>query len=147
MADLKTCNTCGEVKTEDLFRVGRSQCLVCRKASLAAHEKIRPHRLRPGRTTQYKYRPCGESLKEYRRRYQTEYRKSAAEKEKAAARRALHRAVSTGQVIKPASCSRCDATKNIHGHHHDYSQPLSVIWLCAPCHCAEHRRIRKESSA
>ena len=27
----------------------------------------------------------------------------------------------------------------LHGHHEDYSQPLEVVWLCAPCHGLRHR--------
>lgn len=35
---------------------------------------------------------------------------------------------------------RCGTDKNVHGHHHDYSKPLDVEWLCSTCHGIEHRK-------
>lgn len=26
-------------------------------------------------------------------------------------------------------------------HHPDYSKPLEVVWMCRPCHLAEHKRL------
>ena len=34
-------------------------------------------------------------------------------------------------------CNACGAEK-AQMHHHDYSKPLEVEWLCRPCHLAEH---------
>lgn len=36
----------------------------------------------------------------------------------------------------------CEACGAVGGqrHHHDYSRPLDIRWLCDPCHRAEHRR-------
>jgi hypothetical protein len=45
----------------------------------------------------------------------------------------LHAAVRDGK-IKKRPCSVCGSTKNIHGHHADYSKPLKVKWLCALHH-------------
>jgi len=48
----------------------------------------------------------------------------------------LHR----GLLTKPESCSRCGKTTiKLHAHHHDYSKPLDVEWLCIPCHRQEHK--------
>ena len=41
-----------------------------------------------------------------------------------------------GNLI-PAPCAKCGA-KKVQPHHHDYSKPLVVTWLCRPCHLAEH---------
>lgn len=61
------------------------------------------------------------------------------------ARRKLNRAVAIGKVFKPSHCSRCNlkpgvnnyGRSNLHGHHHDYSKPLDVEWLCVFCHKKE----------
>ena len=59
--------------------------------------------------------------------------------EKYDAQTKLNNAVRDGKVFKPDTCSRCSGTGRVIGHHHDYSEPLDVIWLCAPCHGLEHR--------
>lgn len=55
------------------------------------------------------------------------------------ARSILNRAVKAG-FIKKFPCHNC-GNKIAHAHHSDYSKPLKVIWLCPPCHSAEHRKI------
>jgi len=64
---------------------------------------------------------------------------------KVAARTALNNAVRSGKVVRPALCSRCHAEGKVTGHHHDYSKPLDVIWLCYQCHADEERRIPDEA--
>jgi len=54
------------------------------------------------------------------------------------ARRAVQRAVESGEISKPEICSVCGASGDIEGHHDDYSQPLSVRWLCHECHGLAH---------
>ncbi len=57
----------------------------------------------------------------------------------------LNNAVRDGVVLKPTACSSCGITDvKIHGHHPDYTQPLAVIWLCAPCHSRQHRLEREQ---
>lgn len=63
--------------------------------------------------------------------------------EKYAAHRKLNKAVANGAIIKPDVCGRCKKeTESIylHGHHHDYSRPLDVEWICVWCHVEEHKR-------
>ena len=55
------------------------------------------------------------------------------------ARKILSKAVASGKVKKPGSCSSCGWVGSLHGHHADYSKPLSVEWLCAICHGLRHR--------
>ena len=54
------------------------------------------------------------------------------------AHRAVFKAVRSGELKKPDCCQKCGETGIIHGHHHDYSKPLDVMWLCPKCHAAEH---------
>lgn len=54
-------------------------------------------------------------------------------------------AIRAGILIRPDTCSRCgerpgygrDGRSLIQGHHHDYSKPLDVEWICAKCHRVE----------
>ncbi len=57
--------------------------------------------------------------------------------EKWKARAALNNAIAAGKMIRQP-CSECGA-KRAQGHHHDYSKPLDVEWLCVACHGVEHR--------
>ncbi len=47
---------------------------------------------------------------------------------------AVNNAVRDGRLKKSDTCEACGATGLLHGHHHDYAQPLSVTWLCPSCH-------------
>lgn len=59
-------------------------------------------------------------------------------KEKHQAREKLLWAVKSKKVIRPDQCERCGVECVPHGHHHDYSKPLDVNWLCPKCHGKEH---------
>lgn len=62
------------------------------------------------------------------------------------ARRQVAAAVRSGRLIRPQTCQDCGlAHPRIEAHHHDYTEPLSVIWLCHPCHVSWHRPARKQS--
>lgn len=50
--------------------------------------------------------------------------------------------VSAGRIIKPLTCTRCNkklqSTRNIIGHHNDYTKPLDIYWVCQKCHKELH---------
>ncbi|MDB5937469.1 MAG: hypothetical protein JWQ01_4813 [Massilia sp.] len=54
-------------------------------------------------------------------------------------------AIEKGTITRPDSCERCgvipapttDGRASIQAHHHDYSKPLDVEWICAKCHRKE----------
>lgn len=51
--------------------------------------------------------------------------------------RVLQQAMECGLVENPGYCYGCGCTEEEHrieAHHHDYSKPLDIIWLCTPCH-------------
>lgn len=56
----------------------------------------------------------------------------------------VKRALIKGLLIRPNSCTRCSFTKQtkdnrsyIQAHHHDYTKPLDIEWICAKCHRKE----------
>ncbi len=59
--------------------------------------------------------------------------------EKAQARGIFQRALAKGKFKRPDRCSACNKkSQKIVGHHPDYTEPLSVIWLCKSCHRRIH---------
>jgi ribosomal protein L44E len=62
----------------------------------------------------------------------------------------LNKAVALGQIERPDACEKCGyvgrATRDIHGHHDDYSRPLDVRWLCSSCHKRHHSEMRKAAA-
>jgi hypothetical protein len=51
----------------------------------------------------------------------------------------FNEALRVGLLKRPGHCTICLRTCIPHGHHGDYSQPLSVLWVCNPCHRSVHR--------
>lgn len=69
------------------------------------------------------------------------HRKLCTDRLKLRARLIVARAVRSGALAKPSTCARCGSEQpvsEIHAHHEDYSKPLLIMWLCAPCHRSEH---------
>ena len=58
------------------------------------------------------------------------------------AHRVIAYALRTGKICRPSKCEACATDCIPHGHHHDYSKPLSVVWLCATCHQQHHAMMR-----
>jgi hypothetical protein len=59
------------------------------------------------------------------------------EKEQHYAREQVAYALKTGRLIK-GPCEICGTTKQVEGHHPDYSKPLEVNWLCMRDHKQWH---------
>ena len=58
-----------------------------------------------------------------------------------AARRKVSYEVAKGRLTKPDHCQNCGKKTRLEAHHHDYSKPLDVIWVCRPCHNQIHVNI------
>ena len=56
---------------------------------------------------------------------------------KVKARQIFNDAVTSGRIVKE-TCEFCGIEYKIEGHHHDYEQPLNVMWLCKICHRTLH---------
>lgn len=58
--------------------------------------------------------------------------------EKVRAHAMIGRAIDAGTLVRPPHCESCGLQCKPHAHHRNYSEPLSVRWLCALCHKREH---------
>jgi len=58
-------------------------------------------------------------------------------REKTIAQNRLNHAISKGRIARQP-CEVCGTDQKVHAHHHDYSKPLDVHWLCYVCHKAAH---------
>ena len=68
---------------------------------------------------------------EKHREAQRRYRARHTEKDRA--HRIVGRAVKSCRIIVPTWCQRCHCVTDLEAHHHDYSKPLAVEWLCSTC--------------
>lgn len=143
---MKTCTKCKQELPLSEFRVykGRifSYCNVCNKIAcaewreknrersrLVARERARGKVILEGELWYEKKR------EQARRLYKKHgYKPIEVEWAKRRAREAIRDAIKRGHIEKPNSCSYCGRKRYITGHHPDYNERLSVIWLCVPCH-------------
>lgn len=80
------------------------------------------------RTPEYRLRQ-NEVKRAHRQRYPEAYK----------ARTAVGNALRGGRLVRPTCCDRCGSEGKVQAHHHDYSEPLVVEWVCSGCHGKEHR--------
>ncbi len=153
----KTCFKCGETKPfgdfykEHNSRDGRrTPCKTCysqesrrRRARAVLDPKWREKRRADCRAwwtrSGKQYRKDPERMERRRvsmKRYNDKHPKQRA------AHGALYNAVRNGGLVKPTHCQRCGEEplpRDLHAHHHDYTKPLNVEWICLGCHGKEHR--------
>jgi hypothetical protein len=93
----------------------------------------RPGRPQPSGTVHY-CRPCHAKL-------MREWRKAnplnEEQRRKDSARSYAYQYLKRGKLQRQP-CQVCGAEK-AQMHHHDYSKPLEVEWMCRPCHLQHHR--------
>lgn len=87
-----------------------------------------------------------ENRERLNKEYIESYHFSEDLKTKQLARCKVRRAILSGKLIKATECSKCGSSQRIQAHHHDYSKPLEVIFLCTPCHQKEHSKYFKQVS-
>jgi hypothetical protein len=46
-------------------------------------------------------------------------------------------------AMPPTCCENCGLARRVERHHHDYTRPLVVIWLCKPCHALADKLRRR----
>ena len=126
------CSKCGtlvEFKAEWQRRDKR--CTTCKRAQQNAANAQKGDALKIEAKAAYQRR------KEYYTRYWQEQRGTPDHLQKRAARRKVATEIEAGRLSRQP-CERCANTPT-DAHHHDYSKPLEIRWLCRRCHFAEER--------
>lgn len=132
----KTCFSCKKLKTlNDFYKHKQmsdghlNKCKECTRADVRQHRRSDEFR---EKVLAYDRQRGNRQSNEYRQKLRLK------DPEKSRARCRLARAVRAGKVIKPDRCQHCGGEQKLHGHHYDYSKPLSVLWLCPACHRQIH---------
>lgn len=157
------CTKCGGERFSYVLKSGpragqwKKQCPACMKRGREAHQDTtKAYEARNRERIASRMRAYGqanqETLAEKRRqRYVAQSPERRAELQARAAvwrasnrdrllayRRAgtaVLRAIKRGILIRPDICEECGAAdRRIEAAHSDYSRPLTVRWLCKPCH-------------
>lgn len=137
----KVCSKCGETKPAYEFypcktaRDGRQgSCKKCWKDACTV--RLRGQKRKEWEKARWQ-RP------EYRA-YQRARAKAWKEvnRQKVLAHYAIRDAIRYG-VMQRGVCAVCGSAKMVDAHHHDYSKPLDVTWLCRKHH-GEEQRTRKD---
>lgn len=148
--ETRCCRVCGAIKQHSEFYASQTwKCKDCVKESVRKNRADRVDYYRAydksrfqedprvvARHIKYRQSSAGKaSMHKARLKSQQKYpgKKEASE--------LVARAIRSGKIQKPLTCSVCGKTNcRIEGHHPDYSKPLEVIWLCKKCHYAEHHK-------
>jgi hypothetical protein len=68
------------------------------------------------------------------------YKSTKKHQNKQDARKVLNNNLKLGNIKKPKYCEACNKKKLLQAHHHDYTKPLDVLWLCNQCHSINDNR-------
>ena len=135
----KQCFKCGRIlDIEDFYKHKTmkdghlGKCKDCTKKDVLTRSRQNPEKIR----AYEKNRSQTEKRKESRRFYVKKYRKEHPER--IAINLRVGRAIKSGKIIKPECCSICGKKGQTIAHHHDYSKPLNVIFVCQSCHKRIH---------
>ena len=144
----KRCFKCEETKLiSEFYRHAKmadghlNKCKSCARADVSANYRVDPV-ARMAYEQERQQRP-------ERRMSALEYQRTARARhpEKERARRAVAYALRSGRLVRQP-CKECGAVK-VQAHHHDYSKPLDIEWLCFRCHRNERhgQHVLPESTA
>ncbi len=142
----KKCGVCGELVGDDHYASVPSRHKECHRKAVRVNrqamiEEVRAYDRARGNRQTLEYR------REYARKYPErvvlktqQYRRKYPERYKATT--AVSSAIAAGKLIPPAQCQVCEEEASLHAHHHDYSKPFDVWWLCGACHGHLHKLMR-----
>lgn len=128
---------CGLLKSVKLFFARgnssgiRSRCKRCDTARSSLWRAKNRERYRLYAKNQRKRNRDKETVK-----VREKYRNDSEYRKKVRARGMVNSHIRRGKLVR-GSCEKCGSEK-AHAHHHDYSRPLDVRWLCRKCHAVEH---------
>ena len=144
-AALYQCKSCErKIGADGFYPSNQSRCKECVKLSVRKNraEKIDYYRLydrqryRNDPVRQEQARKCAASdAGVAARKRHADRGRSSPER---LARIAVGNAVRDGKITKGEACFFCGCGGKLHAHHHDYSKPLDVFWLCPACHGKLH---------
>lgn len=126
------------------FLYNKNICIKCKKENVPL--------VKTSKTKNRQYFLCREcntlKSKKYRmtvsgkdKAYKSSYKSQKIHKLETRARQLVRYYLNKGEIIKPNICSVCSLNKKIYAHHHDYTKPLEVKWLCRSCHADIHRKL------
>jgi ferredoxin len=125
---IKTCRRCGQEKPVAEFYQHRltrdgydSHCKSCKSDSVRQWRIENPEKFKVRKAVDYD-------------------RVRKRNPEKIRARRLVQAAVFDGRLVRPKRCPSCNRVCLVEAHHHDYSKPFEIAWLCLRCHRQEHRK-------
>ena len=140
---MKTCSRCKQSLPRTSFAKNKQAkdgltcyCRECKSAKYRALKAVRPEIWGGCRQRQV---DSGEWA-EYQRAFRSKNKLVIK------AYNALHTAIRRGEIERPSVCQECGAVAKIHAHHHDYTRPLDVLWLCDECHGKEHRELNSAAN-
>lgn len=162
MSPDRCCRTCGSMGP--FHKSNKYRCAACVNAASRQWREANPEKKReaqrrwsknnPEKVAQYRVRHLEahnrfnrrwrETHRDYMREQKQRWRWANPEKvramytrhpERTKARRQLNNAVRDGRLIRLSQCQwpGCECTK-VEAHHHDYTKPFDVQWLCRPHH-------------
>jgi len=158
---LKRCRRCWAVKLASEFTRDSSRpdglSRNCRKCDA---ERSKQRRLRDGDLLRVRERQRYSADPDRQRKAAAEYRRSdrgkrlnaravqryrARNAEKHAAHVEVRKAIAAGILTKPDRCELAHlggCSGRLEAHHHDYTRPLEVRWLCVSHHQSRHYKPR-----
>lgn len=130
---LKTKPLCAYYKHKHMGDGHLNKCIECAKQDEATRYNNNFLKIREYEQKRFKDPKRKAKVIEYQRIRRKKY------PEKNKARNKVRRAIKSGKLIR-LPCVKCGELKS-QAHHHDYSKPLDVIWLCFKCHRLEHGQL------
>lgn len=136
MGQMKKCSECGHEKPLSEFNKLRkskdghqSICRACCSAYNKARYASDPERHK-GNVRKYRENNPRKVL-------ETRLKTCAKSPSRTRANKVVEAALACGELENPGVCYGCGCVAGEHrieAHHHDYSKPLDIVWLCTPCH-------------
>jgi len=154
--EVQVCTKCCVFKFEDDFyarwraKAGRiAACKTCVKVAVRENRARNRDRYVAFDAKRYRENPnrrahaakCSERWKKTERGKAVVRMRKSVQRERYNAREQVAYALRVGRLIRQP-CEVCDDVET-HGHHDDYTKPLTVRWLCRKHHAEHHRAFGK----